>query len=360
MRMNLYAKVLVVASIAAFWIGASASTAIAAEFPKVMKVGHIVAATGSWAWAGKWKMQATQMAVAEINTSGEFPFKLELVFVDHASGDAKKSAAGMRKLVAVHKVPYVITGFNTVTLAAREIGADAHVPCMNGGGLAPELLNKPYLHNTRVMPTQLSVPVTEFLIEKYKAKKVAITYWSDIMGFAQRDAAYYYAPKWGIEVVADICHKPLITDYRSELARVKAAKPDVLAIYSIGNDTAYIRKQALEMGLDIPMGTVLGINPVMIEVCGEKMLKGLYDCSMYFDAKSKLPFCQKFVKNYNARYGEDPERLAANYYELVIVLRDCIRHVLARGGIPLTAPNWKRRFRKSKSFAVFTVTGRWS
>jgi branched-chain amino acid transport system substrate-binding protein len=237
-----------------------------------------------------------------------------------------------------------------VTLAAREIGADAHVPCMNGGGLAPELLNKPYLHNTRVMPTQLSIPMTEFLIEQYHVKRLAITYWADVMGFAERDATYYYAPKWGIEVVGEISHKPLSTNYRSELARIKAAKPDAMGVFSIGNDTAHIRKQALEMGLDVPMGTCLGINPVMIEICGEEMLKGLYDCSMYFDPKSKLPFCQNFVKNYNARYGEDPERLAANYYELVIVLRECIRHVLAKGGNPFDGAQLEAAIQTIKVF----------
>jgi len=322
----------------------------AGKFPPVMKVGAILELTGNWAWAGKWKSQAVHMGIDELNASGEFPWKFELVVVDHASGDAKKSAAGMRQLVDIHHVPYTITGFETVTLAAREIGAPARVVVINPGGIAPVLMNKPYLHNTRPMGPQMSVPMAELLIEKYRVKRLAVTYWADEGGWGHRDASFYFAPKWGVEIVAHFGHEPLIPDFRSMLARVKAAKPDALGIWSIGNDVGYIVKQAKEMGMDIPMGTVLGINPVMIEVAGEKNLKGLYDCSQYFNPKSDLPFTQKFVKNYTARYKEVPEQLAANYYEAVMILRECIRHVLAKGGNPFDGGQLEEAIQTIKIF----------
>ena len=81
LKSEMKAVVMVVAVLMAVIL---ASPCVAAEFPKVMKIGHIAAMTGKWSWAGKWKTQATRMAVDEINKSGEFPFKLEIVVVDHA------------------------------------------------------------------------------------------------------------------------------------------------------------------------------------------------------------------------------------------------------------------------------------
>ena len=327
-------KVIVLLVAAAVMMGIVTSPCVAKEFPKVMKVGHIAAMTGKWSWAGKWKTQATRMAVDEINKSGEFPFQLEIVVVDHASGDPKKAAAGMRKLVDIYHIPFCITGFETVTLAAREIGEEKGIPCINPGGVAPVLLNKKFLHNTRPMGPQMAIPMLQFFVEKYGARRIAMTYWAEKFGEGVRDATWHYAPKLGVQIVAEISHEPLIPDFRSELARVKAAKPDALCIWSIGNDTGNIVKQCKEMGMNMPMGTILGINPVMLEIAGEDMLKGLYDASQYFNLKSKLPLVQEFAKNYHSRYNEWPEQLAANYYEAVLILRDCIRHVLKKGGDP--------------------------
>jgi len=327
-----------------------ATPAPTSKFPPVMKVGGILELTGNWAWAGKWKSQAVHMGIDELNSSSEFPWKFELVVVDHASGDAKKASAGMRQLVDIYHVPYCITGFETVTLAAREIGEPAHVVIVNPGGVAPVLLNKPYLHNTRPMGPQMAIPMMEFLVEKFGAKKIAITHWAEEFGAGVRDATYYIAPKWGVEVVAEVSHEPLITDYLSVMAKVKAAKPDVLGIWSIGNDVGYIVKTAKEMGMNLPIGTMMGINPIMIEIAGENNLKGLYDCSQYFNPKSELPFVQKFVTNYKARYNEVPEQLAANYYEAVIILRNCIRHVLAKGGNPFDGAQLEKAIQEIKVF----------
>jgi branched-chain amino acid transport system substrate-binding protein len=348
MKTRLYSTMMVVFVIAFFAAGVCLSHA--KDFPEVMKVGHIAAMTGNWSWAGKWKTQATRMAIEQINASGEFPFKLELVVVDHASGDAKKASAGMRKLVDIYHIPYVISGFETVTLAAREIAKERGIPVMNGGGVAIALLNKSYIHNTRPMAPQLAIPMLRYLIEKYDVKNIAITYWAEKFGEGVRDATYYWAPKLGVKIVADMSHQPLITDFRSELAKVKAKKPDALCIWSIGNDTGYIVKQAKEMGMNMPMATIMGINPVMIEIAGEETLKGLYDSSLYFDVTNDLPLVKEFVKSYKAKYDELPERLAANYYELVIILRDCIRHVLAKGGNPFEGQQLEDAIQEIKTF----------
>jgi len=356
MKIRWYAIGFVVFLIAVFMAGMGTiygqtpTKAPAGKFPPVMKVGAILELTGNWAWAGKWKSQAVHMGIEDLNASGEFPWKFELVVVDHASGDAKKAAAGMRQLVDIHHVPYTITGFETVTLAAREIGEPTKVVIVNPGGVAPVLLNKPFLHNTRPMGPQMAVPMAEFLIEKYGAKKMAITYMAEEFGTGVRDATFYYAPKWGVEIVGNASHEPYITDFRSVLARVKAGKPDILGIWSIGNDVGYIVKQAKEMGMNIPMGTILGINPVMIEIAGEKNLKGLYDCSQYFNPKSENPFIQEFVKKYTAKYKEVPEQLAANYYEAVIILRESIKYVLSKGGNPFDGGQLEQAIQAIKIF----------
>jgi len=38
-----------------------------------------------------------------------------------------------------------------------------------------------------------------------------------------------------------------------QLARIKAASPDVLVLGSFGNDVGYIVKQAREIGIDAPI-----------------------------------------------------------------------------------------------------------
>jgi branched-chain amino acid transport system substrate-binding protein len=244
-----------------------------------------------------------------------------------------------------------------VTLAVREIAEEKGIPVINPGGMAGMLLNKKYLYNTRPMSPQLSISMANYSIEKYGVKRPAMTYWAEIAGEEMADAHYYLASKMGVEIVAEIAHQPLITDFRSDLARVKAAKPDALWIWSYGNDTGYIVKQAKEMGMNIPMFGIAGINPVMIEVAGEDKLKGLYSATQYFDPKSKLPFIANFAKNYHDRYKEWPEELAANYYEPIYMLRDCIRYVLAKGGDPFDGHQLDNAIRTIKVFPCLYGNG---
>ena len=72
---------------------------------------------------------------------------------------------------------------------------------------------------------------------------------------------------------------------------------------------------------------------------GVNASKGSYDsvgwtfAYDYFDANNPIsPLAKLFVDEFQAKYGEDPDFYAANFYENTLVMWEVIRRVLKSGG----------------------------
>ena len=163
----------------------------------------------------------------------------------------------------------------------------------------------------------------------------------------------------GIElsVVASEGHEPGNTDYRAELARIKAADPDALLIWSHATDIGYIAKQAHEMGLNVPMATLAEINPEAIEVAGAEHVEGMLLGAEFFDVESERPEVRAFVEGYTAWAGEAPESMGANYYDITYIMFDAIKYVMDNGGDPFDGEQLNQAILDKGSFRTLYGDG---
>ncbi len=329
-------------------LGLAAAPAAMAD--KTMTIGAWFAMTGPHAYYGRVMSRGALPAIDLINSAGGVEgIKLKLEIADFKNVQANLAVTGLRKFISIDKIPFALASFSAPTLACQPIAARAHVVVINGGGYSPKLINKPYLHTTRLAQHQMVPPMLKFFWKK-GVRKLAVLYMSDPAG--EIPYKKYIKPLWekmGGTIVAAEPHQPGLTDFSTYLARIKAAKPDGLYDISVGMDTAYVVKGAKEIGLNIPMCVPDWSNDY--NAVAGKTSEGVFMPGDYFDSKSDNPLTRKFVEAFEKQWKEPTDFYSANYYDAVYyILAELIRRVVKKGGDPFDGAQLEQAIWENPSF----------
>jgi branched-chain amino acid transport system substrate-binding protein len=293
----------------------------------------ILGLTGPIPWYGKVMGEGGTLAIDDINASGELPFKLVGIEGDNKCGDAVAGVSALRKMLDVDKISACLPSYDEVVLACMPILAQYHIPSLNGGATTEAVIGLPYLHSVRVHRTEMMVAVTNFLIDDLHCKRIALIWPPDPAGLASIGKVREVLAQHNLSFVNEETHQVGETDYTPYLARIKAANPDAILSMSWSADFGFVVKQARELGMTIPIASFSGYTGDGLAVAGAAT-ENTYMVQEYLDLNSQATFTKKFVEEYRARYGADPEVMGANYYEEVYVLKDAILKVIKDGGDP--------------------------
>jgi branched-chain amino acid transport system substrate-binding protein len=322
-----------------------ASVATAAD---PIRIGAILPLTGSGASYGVWMKGGTEMAVEEINAGGGIGGrKLEVIFEDHAA-DASKAVSAMRRLVDVEKVPFTLTSYSSVSLAIQPIGAQNRVVMMNGGGQSDNLANKPYLYNNiPVVSNEVGVLV-DWLAREKGFKRAALITANDEAG---RNSARAFRDRFtaaGGRVLAEEQVALDGTDFRAQLAKLRAAGGDLLYISSYGRNVAIIADQARELGLKVPLAATSWVQ--VPEVMKSKGAEGMLTTRLPFDPNSA------FARKFKEKYGTDAGFFAVQYHSGTRIFARAAGEAMKRNNGQLTGEGIKNAIESLKEFD--TVSGK--
>ena len=307
----------------------------AAAETKEFKFGMVLALTGPGSWYGVTMSRGAELAAEEINAAGGAAgYRLVPVIEDHRSGDTSAGQAAVRKLIDIDKTSFIEGSYGSVCSSIQPLCAENKVVLVNGGGTAPSLLNKPYLHNTRALGDATAAAVLRYLKEERGCKRLATIFYNQESGITINREATKLWKSWGGTVVKESMVATGQTDFSGELSQVRAAKPECIGIWSYGTDVGYTVKDIRRLGLTVPVAGV-EFTPDAFAIAGkafEGFLTGLDD----FDPELGNPLTQRFVKAFRAKYGADAklDYYCANYYDLTYVLKELITRVKAKGGDP--------------------------
>ncbi|HET8576263.1 MAG TPA: ABC transporter substrate-binding protein [Methylomirabilota bacterium] len=315
-------------------VWAATAPAAPAHAQETVKIGMILAMTGPGAFYGQVMSRGAQLAVDQINKAGGIGGRrLQILIEDHKSGDADAGVTGARKLLDVDKVPVILTSYSAPTLAIQPLAVEKKVLLLNGGGVGSALVGKATLYNTRMLSSQTAPFVVQWAAGRLKAKRIATLFWNDAAGQGVNAAIKETCGKFACQVVAEEPHDIGAKSYTAQLARIKAARPDALALGSFGDDVGYILTQARAYGITVP---ILGVDwTPNAQKIGGKAMEGYTIAVDRFDATSTDSKTRAFVYAYKAAYGDVPEFYAANYYEHVeFILRPLLKRIADRGADP--------------------------
>jgi len=301
---------------------------------KEVVIGGVAPLTGEAATFGVSTKNGYDLAVAEWNAKGGVLGKqVKLVFADD-KGDPAEGATVYTKLIEQDKACAIVgTVMSKVSLAGAPICQAAKVPMIATASTNPKVtgVGNFVFRACFIDPFQGTVGA-KFAFDDLKAKKAACLF--DVGNDYTKGLSEFFKTKFtalGGEVVGFEGHATGTSDFKAQLTKVLAAKPDVLYVSDYYSDVAIIAKQALELGFKGPLvGGDGWDSPKLVEIAGPAV-EGCFFTNHYAK-EDKAPIVQDFVKKYTAKYNAAPDALAALAYDATNIMLDAINRAGSTDG----------------------------
>lgn len=291
------------------------------------KIGAIVPLTGPFAVYGEPVNNGMQLAIEEINSNGGINGrKLELILEDSKS-ESKSAVNSAIKLINVDKVPIIIGPLSSGnSLAVAPISEKNKVVQLSTLAGIPELSNSgDFIF--RIYPS--STIGAQFAVDKaikmFNPKKIAVLYPSNPFGEVSKRIYSETAKGKNVDVVSIESYLDGDKDFRTQLAKIKKASPDLILCSAYWSDGATILKQMIEMSITIPIVGEDGWHGPLYQLVGNEGMKQLYFADILFGKEFKEnQKMQSFIFNYNAKFNSTATTAAAIGYDAVYIVTEAI------------------------------------
>lgn len=310
---------------------ASAMGTASAQDPETYKIGAILAMSGQASFYGTVMSQGIRQAVEEINAKGGVNgIKLEAVIEDHKSGNAQEAVSAMNRLITINKVKVVMTSFSAPTQAVAPLADQHRIFLLNGGGVSNSLVGvSKYMFHNRSLAADLGLAAVAHL-KGTGAKKLAMLHWKNDAGDSVVRATRPYWEKAGGSVVAVEAVPQGVTNMDTQIAKIRAANPDAIALWMFTPEVGLAVKRIRDFGMKQP---IIGVEYTEndAKIAGQQGEGYLY-INDYFEPSDDQPWSKQFATDYEKRYGTKPDFYAANYYEGVYMIAEILKRAKAKGG----------------------------
>ncbi len=293
-----------------------------AEMQKIV-IGSILPLTGDAGDLGKGTKEAAEMAVEEINKDwAKDNMQLEIIFED-GQCNPKEATTAATKLANFDKVKVVLGALcSGETLSAAPIFEKAKIAAMSPCSSNPKVRDAgDYIFRDYPSDAFLGVATATYVYNDLGYKKVGILFSQSDWGTALKDVFVGKFKELGGEVVAVEGIEDNTTDVKTQLTKIKAAKPDFVYLPLYAGAGAITLKQMKELGIDSP---VVGGDAMY----DDQVVKNAGDSSEGFESVigyAKAP--QEWQDKYKAKYGHDVRVCAANGYDAAKILAQAIKEV---------------------------------
>lgn len=307
----------------------AAALALPASAADPVRIGVVLPFTGPVASDGTRTFNGVQLAVNELNAKGGISVggakaRVEVVKED-STCNPRLSVAATEKLMTRDRVSAVVGDFcSTSTLASSEVAKRAEVALITPISIAPPITKagNPFMFRTCDNSDMMARAFAEFAVKKLGIKKWAFLARNDDYGRGAVESLTPLIKKAGGSVVAVEYHPQGATDYYTLLTKIRATKPDGLALVANSAEHSVATNQAAELGLTketrLLDPTSAYFNADFLRITG-KNADGMAGPTRYAEVID-TPENKKFVAAYEAAYKEKPDKFAQSGYETVLIL----------------------------------------
>lgn len=301
--------------------------------PKPIKIGILYPVSGSLATFGQECVDASELAVDEINKAGGIASlggaPLKLVAGDTASEPATGLVAletlSSDAAVAAVLGPY---GSGVGVPAARE-AERLRIPLLVTMAVADSITEQGYQYVFRLCPkadwyaaTQIGFCAALEDMAGYRVDRVALLHGNSEFGQSTAKGQRKYARAAGMTVVGEVEYPVSRTALTTEVSRVARMKPDVVLTTTYLDDAVMIANERVAQKITTPFFDAAGgtVETGFVEKAGEAAegWLGVIEYSKYPPGMSTLN------DNFRAKAGHDISGNGAYAYQAVYVIADVL------------------------------------
>jgi branched-chain amino acid transport system substrate-binding protein len=295
-------------------------------------IGGAISQTGRYAEPAGRQYNAVKMWVDEINKAGGLlGCKVELRMLDDQS-DKQTSIKLYEKLITEDKVDLLVAPYSSgITDAVANVTERYHFPIVAYGAASSSIWEKGRKYIFSIVDIAEHYQVgSAMLAKQIGVKRIAIIGEDSLFPRMTRKGLEEEAQKLGLEVVlAENYPTNMSGDYSALLQKIRARRAEAIFSDSYFEDCAAQIRQLREMNYNVKMfsGTVGPGLPKFPEQLGSTA-EYVFGFSQWEpDPALGFPGMQKFIDDYKARYGEEPNYHAGTAYAAMQVFEAAVKHV---------------------------------
>lgn len=288
-----------------------------------IKIGGLAPLTGNVSVYGIAATNGAKMAIEEINAAGGvLGRKIDFNVLDE-KGDVTEAVNAYQKLVS-EKIDLLIGDVTTkpsisVAQRAAQDGMPMITPTGTGADITKQGNN--VFRTCFIDPYQGKI-MADFAADTLKVKNVAvISNAADDYSVGLTKAFEAQARAKGLNVVASETYGAKDVDFKAQLTKIAAAKPDALFVPDYYERIAMIIKQAKEAGLSVPMLGGDGWDGVVGQFKDNPADADGHYFANHYSMQDPDPKVQNFLKNYQNKYKTEANSFAALGYDTVYVVK---------------------------------------
>jgi branched-chain amino acid transport system substrate-binding protein len=301
------------------------------------KIGLNVELTGEMPAVGASAKNAAELYAEQVNAAGGLDvggqkFPIKLVIADNAAKADQASAVAQRLIAQDNVLAMVGPNASSCAIPASSIAEALKCPMISPWSTNPKTTlnadgngSKQYVFRACFTDTFQARVLAKFVMNNLKAKTAAVLY--DVASEAPNGQANLFREtfeKDGGKVVSFETYTTGDRDFSAQLTKIKAANPDVIFLPAYYNDAPLIAQQARRLGITVPfVGSDAWSSPEIIKLGGAD-IEGSYFCNHY-STDIATPVAQKFMADYQAKYNQAPDDVAALTYDAMGFLGQAIK-----------------------------------
>jgi branched-chain amino acid transport system substrate-binding protein len=292
----------------------------------IVRIGAALSLTGSAKMFGSAQRSGIKLAQDEINTSHLLgQARLEVIVEDDGSDREQASAAFQRFIENSHVLAIMGPTLSDTALSVDPLAQQAGVPVLaisNAAGGITQIGN--FIFRDCLSESQLTPQIIKMVRSRLKVHRAALFHSDNDPNRAGSHGFKKGLQDLGVNIVSELVFTADQTDFSPQLEEIAASRPDALFVTAPAHSAAAILIQARQHGLsNVPIIGSNAFNSDTVLRSAGDAAEGLIVGSAW-SAANPGARNQQFIQSYRARYGVDPDQLAAQAYSGVYILATAI------------------------------------
>ncbi len=309
--------------------------AIARAQAREVKVGYLLPVTGPLAYEAGLALNGLTLAVDEINASGGIK-SLGGAKITMMPGDTQNKVelgnSEASRLIDQGAVAIIGTFSSLVAFSVRQVTEKNRTPFLLLACVADNLTEGGLKYTFRMQPNGkgMATLTVNNMFEMAKdanvpIKRVAMMHEDGNFGTTMGNHVEAFSKTMGYELVQRIPYNLRSPDLTSELAKVKAARPDLLIISGYYGDSKIIAETAAK--LRIGVSALVGLanaaysNPKFIAE-NRELTEHLFDGNYWYNPQSAR--ARAVFDAYQKKFGSTMANHGVQGYQVTFVLKDAL------------------------------------
>lgn len=278
---------------------------------------------------GKNMLQGAQLAVDQANASGGYrgkiPYELVVRNDNGLWGASGNEIIHMAYKDNVWAILGTIDGANS-HIAIR-VALKIELPMVNTGDTDPTFTETaiPWVFRNISDDRQMCYALADFVFKKLKLTRVAAFRANNRYGRIGLDEFRDAARRQGHPFLTEMNYVLGDTDFTAQLKRINALNPEAIITWGDAEESAALLKQMRALGMNQWfIGSDRMVSPEFIKAVGPDA--GRVVAGFPYNPDSDNPLLEKFKKDYNQRFNQEPETYASHAYDGMRMLIQAIEN----------------------------------